>query len=133
MVTMRSQEKHAREVVYERSSGRCEVCGQARASEWQHRKNRSQGGRWEAANGLHVCRLCHAYIHANPNEATDEGWTVRSWDSPHTRPCRTWHGYAVFDNQGGWLGLGWEKPIEEHAGWCFIWADGDECDCGGAA
>ncbi|WP_051393065.1 hypothetical protein [Glycomyces arizonensis] len=99
-------EKRARQLVRERSGGVCEVCGAARATNYQHRKNRSQGGPWSAANGLDVCGSgttgCHGYIHAHPDEACLKGWSVRSWDDEHAIPVQTHMGPLLLDDEGGW-------------------------------
>lgn len=100
-------EKTGRSVVYERSNGVCEVCSAARATEWQHRKNRSQGGGWEPSNGLHVCSACHREIHADPVGAASRGHTVLSWEDPGRKAVllRTMYGYGWFllDDCGGYM------------------------------
>lgn len=99
-------EKKARDRVAERSGGICEVCGAARATNYQHRKNRSQGGPWSASNGLHVCGSgttgCHGYIHAHPAESYERGWSVHSWDDPADIPAQTHIGELLLDDEGGW-------------------------------
>lgn len=82
---MRTDEKKARRLVYARSGGYCERCGRT-ASEWHHRKNRSQGGPWVASNGIHACSDCHRWFTGNPDEACDWGWSVRSFGDPTTQP-----------------------------------------------
>jgi hypothetical protein len=79
-------EAKARLLVYARSGGICERCSQARGAEWQHRKNRSQGGRWSPENGLHLCSPCHRYVHHNVTESQDNGWSVKSCFDPATKP-----------------------------------------------
>ena len=83
-------EQRARRLVSGRSGGVCEVCAGARATEWHHRCNRSQGGRWTAANGLHLCSECHRWITEHPDAAAEagRGWVVRSWQDPLTVPAR---------------------------------------------
>lgn len=80
-------EASARKLVYARSGRVCERCSSARATEWQHRKNRSQGGLWEASNGLHLCTSCHRYVTDHPAESTAKGWTVPSWCTPAAVPA----------------------------------------------
>lgn len=79
-------ERDARRIVYGRSSGCCEVCGNHPGQSWHHRQNRSQGGRWTPANGLHVCgdgtTGCHGWIGANPAESYEYGWLVRGHADP---------------------------------------------------
>lgn len=92
-------EKQARAIVYERSNGICEVmvpgvC-RGRATNYQHRKNRSQcsrGERWMPENGLHVCGTgttgCHGWIHANPEKSYANGWMVKAALDPRQVPVR---------------------------------------------
>ena len=95
-------EKNGRDVVRDRSSGVCEGCGCSRAAEWQHRKNRSQGGGWNPANGLHLCTPCHAWIHANPTAAVERGWTVPEHLDPADVPVEHWQwGRVHLDDHGG--------------------------------
>jgi hypothetical protein len=81
----------AREMLYDRSAAVCEVCGRARGTNAQHRKNRSQGGTWELSNLIHVCGSgttgCHGYIHAHPTESYACGWSVRQANTPREMPA----------------------------------------------
>jgi hypothetical protein len=74
---------HIREEVEARSGGTCELpdCTQA-ASQFHHRKMRSQGGSHSATNLLHTCQIHHLWIHENPAKSYERGWLVRSWDTP---------------------------------------------------
>lgn len=81
---MTKAEKRGRQLVYGRSGGVCEKCGCARATEWHHRKNRSQSGEWCPTNGMHVCSLCHLWITNHPKLSRDHGWALRSTDDPVT-------------------------------------------------
>lgn len=65
--------------VARRSNGRCEIC-RRRADHMHHRKLRRHGDH-SAANLLHLCFRCHAWIHANVAESYERGWLVRSWDT----------------------------------------------------
>jgi len=72
-----------RRAVWARSSGWCECgCGQ-RAVHLHHRKLRSQGGRHEAVNLLHLAAGCHRAIHENPELSYALGYLVHSWAEPH--------------------------------------------------
>lgn len=93
-------EKQARSLVYARSGGICEACGSARATDYAHRKARSQGGEWSPVNALHVCHVDHMIQHANPNMAAANGWMVRSWADPAIIPARLARG-LVFLNEDG--------------------------------
>lgn len=83
-----------------RSGGWCEpalvdVCT-GRATEFQHRVAQGTGGVHGAAlrrsdrlsNGLHCCRACHCWIHANPEASQREfvGWSVRRGSDPALVP-----------------------------------------------
>lgn len=99
-------EMAARRLVRERSGGICEVCGAARATNYQHRKNRSQGGQWSAANGLDDCGSgttgCHGFIHANPAKSYAAGWSVKGAFDESSTPVRTVRGLVLLDNEGGY-------------------------------
>jgi hypothetical protein len=70
-----------REEVQVRSGGWCEIdhplCD-GNARHMHHVLLRAQGGKHEAANLLHVCSQGHAFIHANPALAYEQGWLQRS-------------------------------------------------------
>ncbi|WP_035975507.1 HNH endonuclease [Kutzneria albida] len=87
-------ENRAREIVYARSGRVCERCSNARATEWHHRKNRSQGGKWCANNGLDLCAPCHLDV-TNTNgkraEYEDKGWIVPSHRDPAAVPALIYH------------------------------------------
>lgn len=70
-----------RRAVVERSNGLCEKCGQQRGAEAHHRKNRSQGGKWEISNILLLCRDCHLWVTINPEAAHKSGWAVKSHEN----------------------------------------------------
>lgn len=105
----RVNETTCRRIVRERSEGDCEiripvVC-LGRATNFQHRKNRSQGGAWVPSNGLDVCGSgttgCHGWIHANPAEAYARGWSVKSTDDPAVVPSTHWRwGPVLLDDLG---------------------------------
>lgn len=111
---MTKAEKTARRLVRERSGGVCESCGAARATNFQHRKGRGQGGPWSAANGFDVCGSgttgCHGYMHAHPAESYERGWSVRSHDDPAAVPVQTARGWFLLDDDGG---LTAAEPMQE--------------------
>lgn len=89
-------EKRGRALVGVRADGRCEIgpgnipapmalC-QVWSTDWHHRQNRSQGGDWSAANGLGLCRPCHAWVTAAPSRSCAYGWSVRSTVAPAAMP-----------------------------------------------
>lgn len=83
---MLKQEREARRIVTERSGGVCEMCQVRPATDWHHRKNRSQGGSWSASNGLHLCSPDHRWVTEHPAAAVAHGWSVRSWMDPAEVP-----------------------------------------------
>lgn len=93
-------EKRARAIIDERSQEVCEICGQARATDWSHRKARSQGGLWCPTNGLDACRRCHSFAHDNPNWAKARGIFVEPHADPATVPARTRHGLVLLHEDG---------------------------------
>lgn len=95
------EERHARAVVAARSGGRCECCNKAQALHWAHRQARSQGGPWDAANGLHACPSCHEWAHSEPATARWFGWSVRRGHDYHSIPV--WlpaHGWCLLGSDG---------------------------------
>jgi len=98
----RMAENSARLLVRQRSGGVCERCGSAKATEWHHRRNRSQGGPWSASNGLDLCSQDHRWITEHPDEACAKGLSVKSWDDETTIPVRTVHGLVLLDDEGSW-------------------------------
>ena len=98
-------ENAARLKVRARSGGACEVCRAAPATNFHHRKNRSQGGEWSASNGFDLCGSgttgCHGHITTNPKMAMGQGWTVRSGRNPADVPV--WvggHGFCFLLDDG---------------------------------
>jgi hypothetical protein len=108
-------EREARRIVRERSGGICEVCGIAYATNFHDRKNRSQGGKREPANGLDVCGSgttgCHGFITGHPKLSYENGWSVRSGGNPAEVPVRLpRHGWVLLDQVGGYTPAGEERP-----------------------
>lgn len=105
-------EKQCREIVRQRSGGVCEVCGRARATNFQHRKNRSQCAkdeRWLPSNALDVCGSgttgCHGTIHRLPSLAYTSGHSVKSGETPSEVPVVLWHGLVLLHDDGGFAPL----------------------------
>ncbi len=96
------EERRARAVVTERSGGVCEGCSAARATDWSHRVAEGQGGPYCPSNGMHLCRACHAWLHANPTAARDErGWRLLSTDEPAEVPVlHAVHGWVLLTDDG---------------------------------
>jgi len=106
-------ETRCRAIVKGRSGGCCEMCG-APAESMHHRKNRSQGGKWEPSNIVQLCgdgsRKCHGML-TNTNgrrlEFEDKGWIVPSYLAPVDVPfAHGLHGHVFLDDAGGW------RPVE---------------------
>jgi len=60
----------------------CLRCG-TKAVHLHHRKLRRHGDHSQA-NLVPLCFRCHDWAHANPAEAYETGWLVRSFDDPAT-------------------------------------------------
>lgn len=89
-------EAKCRKVVRERSGEICEICGKKRAAQMHHRRNRSQSGKWEAANILHICLDDHVWIGLNIAAAERNGWTIQGTQAiPAKTPVRR-RGERVF-------------------------------------
>lgn len=100
------EERRARKLVRARSGGVCEIymCGGAPGSEWSHRKRRSQGGPWEAVNGLLACHQCHLDItlYESQVRAEDRGWVVKMTGDPASIPVLRRGDWVLLDDTGGW-------------------------------
>lgn len=81
---------HVRETVMGRADGGCELYLAERctgvATQWHHRKMRSQGGEDTIPNGLAVCHQCHLKIHRNPAASYEFGFLVKSFHEPENIP-----------------------------------------------
>ena len=102
-------EQAARAIVYARSQGRCEVCGNYSAQSVHHRMK--EGRPWEPANLLHICgdgtRGCHGWIENHPTHAQALGlWLRRGVDftvwPAWLHPTMWWRGWWLLDNDGCW-------------------------------
>ena len=93
-----------REKLRARSLGLCELCGREWATNWHHRKNRSQGGTNELSNALHLCGSgttgCHGMVTEHPIEAFDNGWSVRSRFVPAETPVKRQGLWVLLDDHG---------------------------------
>lgn len=101
----------AREVVYRRSRGRCEVCGGV-GSEFSHRRTRAVRGEHAhaAENALWACRTCHDRMHRNPEVARANGWHVSRYvEDPGTVPV--W-----LPPRSGWFLLGRDGSLTPSGG-----------------
>lgn len=104
-------EQKARRLLVARSKGLCEGCAAEPATDWAHRKARSQGGPWCASNGLNLGRRCHSWSHSNPVAARERGWIVRSTDDPALLPVEhAWLGWVLLRVDGSV-----ERVVQEDA------------------
>lgn len=94
-------ESKARKIVYERSGFVCERCDSRRATEWHHRKNRSQGGLWTPSNGLHLDSQCHMILTNTRREFYGAGWCVRRENNPAEVAVFYRGQWAFLDDEGG--------------------------------
>lgn len=113
----RADEIAARELVNLRDGGVCVKCLRTHpvfGVNFDHRKNRSQGGDWSPSNGQLLCGSgttgCHGFVTSHPAEAIEEGWAVPGWADPLVWPARRWRKgwggivglrWFLYDNQGG--------------------------------
>lgn len=84
-----AREADVKAQVIARVGGRCEACprlhsGPVRAAVDKHElKSWARGGNPEAeANTIAVCRICHNFIHDNPEDAAVLGLSIHSWEIP---------------------------------------------------
>lgn len=90
----------ARDKVWERQNRQCCRCG-GRGYQIHHRQRRREGGH-AVGNLAGVCSTCHAWAHANPDRAKNDGYIVHiSVDDPSAIPILTFMGSVLFDNDGG--------------------------------
>ncbi|MBS4102440.1 HNH endonuclease [Tsukamurella paurometabola] len=99
-------EKECRRIVIERSEGYCERCGNgSMAVTMDHRKPRSQLGKWEPANISALCGHgtigCHSWKEHNPRDAAELGFRVWSYQDPREVPVFRRGVWVVLDNEGG--------------------------------
>jgi hypothetical protein len=89
-------------IVAQRSWGRCEVCGQARATEMSHRRPKGMGGtsvaeRHGPAWLIHACNHCHQQVIEKDREhAREMGWLLLPAETPEMKPAllHTLHGHG---------------------------------------
>lgn len=111
-----------RAIVYQRSGGLCEGCGQHRGDGVHHRRGRGQGGTWCPSNLLHLCGSgttgCHGWATSRPAWSHAAGWTLRHGDVADQVPVylRTAYGpgWALLDAAGMALHLVTDDPPPEH-------------------
>lgn len=113
-----ADERRARRIVIVGDGGVCVKCHRSHpvhGVNWDHRKNKGQGGLWAASNGQLLCGSgttgCHGWKTQNPAEASAEGWAVPGWADPLTYPGRRWLpsglgtlrlAWVLYRNDGKW-------------------------------
>lgn len=92
----------SRKAVIQRASGLCERCG-APGHHWHHRRSRSvrDALTHSPANGVLLCSFDHAYVHAKPAQAKEEGFIVSRYQDPRLVPINRWDGAMVYLNDDG--------------------------------
>ncbi|MFI7191429.1 HNH endonuclease [Nocardia nova] len=103
--TWRMSQKKVRQITRQRARDLCERCGRRRAHSLHHLKNRSQGGEWSPQNCVWLCgdgvRGCHGWVTEHPDAAWEEGFHLRSWETPGERPIRSGvHGVVFLADDG---------------------------------
>jgi hypothetical protein len=103
--------KAQRELLRLRSQGVCELCGADQATNFHHRKNRSQGGGNELSNAMHLCGSgttgCHGHVTENPALAYRFGWSVKSFADPAETLVKRKGQWVLLDD------LGYVTPVVE--------------------
>lgn len=91
-----------RAAVLQRCQGYCERCGIPLENDFalHHRKLRSRGGKDELPNLLALHHHCHNLgtnsVHLKPQQATEDGFLVASWDDPAEIPIRLHEASKVY-------------------------------------
>lgn len=101
------EEVESRRIVRQRSDGLCEIgwvcAGDVWATDYVHRKARSQGGPFDAANAGDGCRPCHQRCHSEPEQARQRGWMVRRSHDFRAIPVdHARHGHVLLASDGSW-------------------------------
>lgn len=93
----------SRDAVQQRENGRCARCG-GQGAHWHHRRSRSvrDALTHNPANGVLLCTVDHAFVHAHPKKAMEEGFIVSRYFSPDEISFRRWDGRWILpDTEGG--------------------------------
>lgn len=84
--------RRSRLLVAGRDLGMCFRCS-GRATDSHHRRRRRESHGSDAhspANIISLCRVCHAWVHANPRAAREQGYIVVS-SEPDPGSVPVWH------------------------------------------
>src|SRR5258707_62554 len=89
-------------------NGRCERCGERKATDAHHRRLVSQGGPDLASNLAALCRQCHDWCHDHPTEARGGGWIVGAGVDWRTKALLLWDGsLVILDDDAGYAFQGY--------------------------
>lgn len=96
----------SRLIVGARDNMHCTRCG-GKGNEWHHRRRRGvkDSHTHAACNGITLCFICHAWVHANARIARSMGWIVSSHGDPHEEPVHTFMYQWVLLNHDGTMHL----------------------------
>lgn len=93
--------------IRDREGGRCARCAHPCLHDGQahHRRPKGMGGSTAQdtnthANGLWLCAGCHAWVHAHPGQAREEGWLVAQGRDPAAVPVRYRGTWTVLAHDG---------------------------------
>lgn len=114
----------AKDAVRTRDGGRCQKCGRSVANipaSIHHRRPRGMGGvrnrRLDIPSNMVVlCGTgttgCHGWLEHHRQDATRDGWLISkmSRDDPAEVPVRTYRGWVLLDDEGGFFFIGGEVP-----------------------
>lgn len=92
----------SRLLVRSRDSGHCCRCG-GQGNEWHHRRRKRVLDEHThlPCNGITLCTVCHAWVHAHPTVSKGMGWIVSAHDNPHDHPVHTFmYGWALLSHDG---------------------------------
>jgi hypothetical protein len=94
----------AYEAVTLRDGNVCQKCHRVgAATQRDHRKNRSQGGKTTLANLQLLCVFCHDWKTSNPRRAIAEGWACPGWADPQWWPARRWMPTTLGTKRPAWV------------------------------
>lgn len=95
----------ARTAVLRRERFRCARCAiPSPSGHWHHRRSRSVRDEHthHPCNGVLLCAVCHAWVHAHPEKARNEGWIVSRYTDPGRIPFKTPTGWVLPACDGTW-------------------------------
>lgn len=104
---------HIRATVLGRCQFKCERCGikMMQGLQMSHRQAKGMGGALSRkvipharpANINALCSRCHlGFVEREPDLAARDGWKVRRGTQPEDVPVRTWWGWTLLTNEGGY-------------------------------